>query len=120
MNSEATDALMATLGEYDVLWDGTLLPEIIDADFYDCPNDSDWGPDMPTGMYLSQDFDLMQIIDRYEALLTLIEVVKCCVGTCLEAPLFSEEVDGMMYDCPCDGLIFETSPDDWPTLQSLK
>ena len=116
MNSEATDALMATLGEYDVLWNGTLNPEIVDAMFYDCPNNSGWGPNMPTGMYLSQDFDLMQIIDRYEALLTLIEVIKCYVGTCVDAPLFSEEVDGAMYDCPVDLSFTIESPEDWPAL----
>ena len=117
------DALMATLGEYDALWDGVLPPEIIDAEFYDCPDSGDYSPDLPMGMYLSQDFDLIQIIDRHEAMLTLIEVVKCYVGTCIDAPLFPEEFDGMMYDSPCDGLIFESEydpPQDWPSVESLK
>lgn len=118
--TEATDALMATLGEYDALWDGTLPPEIIDAEIYDCPDSGgDLSPDMPINLYLSQDFDLIQIIDRYEALLTLIEVVKCYVGTCIDAPLFSEETDGMLYDCPVD-LSFKRPSEDWPSVESLK
>ena len=118
--AEATDAVMATIGEYDTLWDGTLLPEIIDAEFYDCPDSGrDWNPNMPTDMYLSQDFDLMQIIDRYEALLALIEVVKCYVGTNVDASLFSEEVDAEMYDCPIEHWPI-TPPQDWPSVESLK
>ncbi len=98
--NEATDAIMATLGEYDAFWDGTLSPEIIDAEFYDCPNEVDHGPLFPAPLCHQDNPSLIQVYDRAEALLTLIEVVKCYVGTCIDAPLFTEEVDGELYDCP--------------------
>jgi hypothetical protein len=36
---EANDTVMATLGEYDALWDGVLAPEIVDAEYYDWDDD---------------------------------------------------------------------------------
>ncbi len=123
MNSEATDVLMATLGEYDALWDGTLSPEIIDAEFYDCPDEVDHGPFFPAPLCHQDNPSLIQVYDRAEAICTLIEVVKCyvetCIETCIDAPLFSEEVDAEMYDCPIEHWPI-TPPEDWPSVESLK
>lgn len=126
MNSEATDALMATLGEYDALWDGTLAPEIVDAEMYDCPDSGGlFSPTLPSLLCFHNDPDLLQVFDRDEALLILIEVVKCYVGdNCVDTPLFSEEVDAELYDCPLDDstwvdLIIDP-PNDWPSVNSLK
>jgi len=117
---EATNALMATLGEYDVLWDGTLLPEIIDAEFYDCPGSSSpWNSSLPINLCLGEDRELMNDLDRIEALEALLEVIKCYVGTCIDAPLFSEEVDGELYDCSIEHWPID-SPQDWPSVKSLK
>ena len=121
MNSEA---LMATLGEYDALWDGTLPPEIVDAELYDCPREGLWSTILPSPLCFHNDPCLIQMADRYEALLTLIGVIRCYVENSLDAPLFSEEVDGELYDCPLDEDTFYDCyidpPEDWPSVDSLK
>jgi len=118
--NEATDALMATLGEYDALWDGTLPPEIIDAELYDCPREGPWDTLLPSPLCFHNDPVLIQLADRHEAMLTLIEVIKCYVETCVDTPLFSEETDGMLYDCPVDLSFTLDPPQDWPSVESLK
>jgi len=126
---EATDALMATLGEYDALWDGTSFPEIVDAEFYDCPESvGEWSPIFLIPLCLQQDHDLRQVFDRAEALLTLIEVIKyqASVSVHLGAPLHPEGVDAELYDCPLDDqtwydcYIDLDPPEDWPSVASLK
>jgi hypothetical protein len=122
--NEATDAVMATLGEYDALWDGMLFPEIVDAEFYDCPNPwNDWSPILPGSLFSHLDPDLIQALDRFEALNVLIEVVKCYVENSLDVPLFCEEVDAELYDCPLDDASWYAcilASDDWPSVDSLK
>ncbi len=120
---DALVTLMATLGEYDALWDGTLTPEIVDAELYDCPQEDPWNTILPPPLCFRDDPRLIQMADRYEAMLSLIEVVKCYVIMCLDTWRISEEVHGRMYDCPYDNLIFESieqSPQDWPSVESLK
>jgi hypothetical protein len=119
-----TDAIMATLGEYDAPWDGTLTPEIVDAELYDCPREGLWATSiLPPPLCYHNDPCLIQMAARYEALLTLIEVVKVHVENSLDAPLFYEEVDGELYDCPLsDDTWFDLLyPDcDWPSVESLR
>ncbi len=98
--NEATDALMATLGEYDVLWDGVLSPEIVDAELYDCYGNN-MTATLPAELVIPCLYRfLMQRLDRMEALYTLIEIVKCYAGTCIDTLHFSEEFDAEVYDCP--------------------
>lgn len=125
MNSEATDAIMATLGEYDSLWDGTLSPEIVDAEMYDCSwSGGDWSPLLPAPLCLHNDPDLLQTFDRDDALCVLIEVIMWYVGdSSPDTPLFPEGVDAELYDCPLDiGVWYDCYilSQDWPSVDSLK
>ncbi len=117
--ADALVTLMATLGEYDALWDGELFPEIVDAEFHDCPDEVDHGPFFPAPLCHQDNPSLIQVYDRYETLMVLMKVVKCYVGTCIDAPLFSEEVDAQMYDCPIEHWPI-ILPQDWPSVESLK
>jgi len=118
---EATDALMATIGEYDALWDGVLNPEVFDAEFCDC---GDWGPSicLPVEMHMKSDPKLEQQFDRIQALAALMGTVSAMVENSLDAPLFEEGVDAELFDCPLnDETFFQcfVAP-DFPTPRSLK
>lgn len=83
--NEALDVLMATLGEYDTLWDGELIPEIVDAEFYDCFDDSIFNSPfkrvvkLPVRLLYQQEPRLLQKIARFEAIDVLKAVVKALV-----------------------------------------
>jgi hypothetical protein len=115
--AEATDAIMATIGEYDALWDGELFPEIIDAEYYDC-FDRDHGVtvDFPEEMIIYYDVQLRDFCDHHEALDTVITTITAMVENSLDAPIFSEDIDGMLYDHP----VRIDEYDDPPSIRSLK
>ncbi len=94
--NEAIVALMTVLGEYDVLWDGTLFSEILDAEVYDCPGER-FSVKLPGLMC----FRVQEIaeFDRIDALVTSITVVSALAERCgNELPILW--VDGILYDCP--------------------
>ena len=90
------DVLMATLGEYDALWDGELFPEIVDAECYDCPI----RPIHTLGKLplMSTPPIFRQTLDRWEALTTLLATVGELATRCPEE-LCSEGVDAVLTDC---------------------
>ena len=108
---EANDALLATLCEYDVLWDGVLPPEIVDSEFYDCPNLMGH-VDIPYPLRLQRQpiTDISQQRDHREALNTVKGAVVARVGsltdawvkTGFEASLlsFCLTYDGLDFDHP--------------------
>jgi len=117
----ATDTLMATLGEYDALWDGMLFPEIVDAEFHDAEPDQPLAS-LPLELYIYYDRQLTQNLDRLEALAALMGTVTAMVDNSLDVPLFEEGVDAELYDCPLnDETFFQcfVAP-DFPTPRSLK
>ncbi len=120
----ATNALMATIGEYDVLWDGKLFPEIVDAEFFDGCNLRGW-VDLPERMFPGQMSIIKQQDDRVEALTVLKGVLAAQVGIYPgAAPLFPKNMDAELYDCP-QPLVLEdiecnNPPQNWPSSASLK
>lgn len=115
--NEALDVLMATLGEYDTLWDGELIPEIVDAEFYDCFDDSIFNSPfkrvvkLPVRLLYQQEPRLLQKIARFEAMDVLKAVVEekgnryiyCHHSGELRGRLMSQELDwDGKYDCPLD------------------
>jgi len=97
---EANDALLATLWGYDVLWDGVLPPEIVDAEFYDCPNLMGH-IDLPYQLLFQRHpvTDIVQQRDHREALKTLIATVCEIAILYLDAPFLEINLDGSFHDC---------------------
>lgn len=91
----ATQALLATLGEYDALWNGVLFPEIVDAGYYDCPS---FPPFIVDALTLMTSPVVQQIIDRTEALDTVLATVTTLAKRCPKE-LYSEGVDAVFGDC---------------------
>jgi hypothetical protein len=123
---EATDTIMATLGEYDALWDGELFPEIVDAELFDCFDKSvGVQVEMPVELFLRYDVEINEEIDRLDAMAALMGAVAARVENSLDASLFSEGVDDELYDCPLDDQTFIDCyiidpPEDFPSARSLK
>ena len=93
------DVLMATLGEYDALWDGVLFPEIIDAEYSD-NFDKSVGiqVNMPSKLFLRYDIEINEEIDRLEAMATLLATVSE-LSQQYPKELYSEGIDAILTDC---------------------
>lgn len=103
------NVLTAVLSEYDALWDGTLFPEILDAEVYD-----NIGEQFIVGLTQQLCFqiqpDFVARLDRIEALIVSIAVVSALAERCknelsslgTDAIFFdgpSEILDAEVYDC---------------------
>lgn len=100
--TEATDALMATIGEYGKFYEGdTLDPEIVDAEFYDCPG-YPLGVKFPVPLGLTDDDGdrRRHYSDIEEAMEALMATVTELAGVDRWAIMFPEEMDADLYDCP--------------------
>jgi hypothetical protein len=100
--AEATDALMATIGEYAAPWYGDDLdPEIVDAEFYDCPGYL-LSVKFPVSIGLTDDDGdrRRHYSDIEEAMEALMATVTELSDTGGWAFLFIKEMDADLYDCP--------------------
>lgn len=98
MNREATDVLMAVLGEHDTLWDGELFPEILDAEEFDCPQDS-YSVKLPGPLFSMIDPQIREVHDHIDAIDCLMATVTA-LSEKYPCGLLSEDLDGMMFDHP--------------------
>ncbi len=96
---EAVDAVMATIGGYDALWDGVLFPEIIDAEYHDCSETLPIVWQTPGELVIMTAPAYVQRIDRVQALTTLLATVDELAKRCPEG-LHSESIDAVLTDCP--------------------
>jgi len=94
---EAFDTILATLAKYGCLWKGDDLdPEIVDAEFYDCPNLCA-GVDLPAVMYIEHSPTIVQQRDRRDALCAVLAGVAV-IGERQPKGLYTLFYDGMFYD----------------------
>jgi hypothetical protein len=96
--NEATDVLMAVIGEYDAFWDGTLLPEILDAEEHDCDLDN-YTVNLPTPLFVMIDPQIREVYDHMDAINALMATVAALSETCPNG-FISENLDGMFFDHP--------------------
>jgi len=94
--SEAIDALMATLGAYDILWDGELFAEIVDAEFHDCRT---YPITVPSELAILAVPAIQERVDRQTANITLLATICTLVERCTNE-LYSEGLDAIVADCP--------------------
>jgi len=92
---KATDALLTTLHQYDALWDGELLPEIVDAEFHDCRT---YPITVPTELVLLAVPAIQERVDRQTANITLLATICTLVERCTNE-LYSEGFDSVFHDC---------------------
>jgi hypothetical protein len=98
MQSEATDVLMAVLGEHDALWDGELFPEILDAEEYDCTQDH-YTVKLPDTLFAMIDPQIRDVYDRIDAIDCLMATVVA-LSEKYPCGLIPEDLDGMLFDHP--------------------
>lgn len=91
------NVLTAVLSEYDALWDGTLFPEILDAEVYDCPGER-FIVSLTEQLCFQIQPDFVAKLDRIEALIVSIAVVSVFAERC-ENELYSLGVDAVLCDC---------------------
>lgn len=99
---EAMDVLMATLREYDALWDGVLLPEIIDAEIYDTPVLTTYVR-MPGRFAITELKSIIdQSDDRAKAMKALMATVGELGARYMDEPFIDINIDGSRWDCPVE------------------